>query len=78
MAGEKKYAVIDKMDSNQVKIFYHNDSMKGGMEEMQAYASKLIDLIESKAENIAKQWATDVMKHRQNALVSLSAERHGY
>jgi hypothetical protein len=30
---------------------------------MQAYAAKLIDLIESKAENIAKQWATDVMKH---------------
>ena len=24
---------------------------------MQAYAAKLIDLIESKAENIAKQWA---------------------
>ena len=30
---------------------------------MQAYASKLIDLIESKAENIAKQWAKDVMTH---------------
>ena len=30
---------------------------------MQAYATKLIDLIESKAENIAKQWAADVMKH---------------
>jgi hypothetical protein len=30
---------------------------------MQAYASKLIDLIESKAEGIAKQWAADVMKH---------------
>jgi hypothetical protein len=30
---------------------------------MQAYAAKLIDVIESKAENIAKQWAADVMKH---------------
>jgi len=30
---------------------------------MQAYASKLIDLIESKAEGIAKQWTADVMKH---------------
>lgn len=30
---------------------------------MQAYAAKLIDLIESKAENIARQWADDVMKH---------------
>ncbi len=30
---------------------------------MQAYASKLIDLIESKAEGMSKQWATDVMKH---------------
>ena len=30
---------------------------------MQTYAAKLIDLIESKAENIAKQWAADVMKH---------------
>jgi hypothetical protein len=30
---------------------------------MQAYAAKLIDLIESKAESIAKQWADDVMKH---------------
>jgi hypothetical protein len=30
---------------------------------MQAYAAKLIDLIELKAENISKQWATDVMKH---------------
>jgi len=30
---------------------------------MQAYASKLIDLIESKAEGIAQQWAADVMKH---------------
>jgi hypothetical protein len=30
---------------------------------MQAYATKLIDLIESKAENIAKQWAKDVMTH---------------
>jgi len=30
---------------------------------MQSYASKLIDLIESKAEGIAKQWAADVMKH---------------
>ena len=32
---------------------------------MQAYAAKLIDLIEIKAENIAKQWATDVMKHNR-------------
>jgi hypothetical protein len=32
---------------------------------MQAYAAKLIDLIELKAENIAKQWATDVMKHNR-------------
>jgi len=30
---------------------------------MQAYAAKLINLIESKAESIAKQWAADVMKH---------------
>jgi hypothetical protein len=30
---------------------------------MQAYATKLIDLIESKAEGIARQWAADVMKH---------------
>jgi hypothetical protein len=30
---------------------------------MQAYAAKLIDLIESKAENISKQWAKDVMTH---------------
>jgi hypothetical protein len=30
---------------------------------MQSYASKLIDLIESKAEDIARQWAADVMKH---------------
>jgi hypothetical protein len=30
---------------------------------MQAYAAKLIDLIESKAENIARQWAADVMTH---------------
>jgi len=30
---------------------------------MQAYASKLIDLIDSKAEGIARQWAADVMKH---------------
>ncbi|MFA5322319.1 MAG: hypothetical protein WC373_06555 [Smithella sp.] len=30
---------------------------------MQAYAAKLIDLIETKAENIAGQWADDVMKH---------------
>jgi len=30
---------------------------------MQAYTTKLIDLIESKAENIAKQWAKDVMTH---------------
>lgn len=32
---------------------------------MQAYAAKLIDLIESKAESIAKQWAEDVMKHER-------------
>lgn len=32
---------------------------------MQAYAAKLIDLIESKAENIARQWADDVMKHKR-------------
>jgi hypothetical protein len=31
--------------------------------QMQAYAAKLIDLIESKAEGIASQWAADVMKH---------------
>jgi hypothetical protein len=30
---------------------------------MQAYAAKLVDLIESKSENIARQWADDVMKH---------------
>jgi hypothetical protein len=32
---------------------------------MQAYAAKLIDLIEIKSENIAKQWADDVMKHKR-------------
>ena len=32
---------------------------------MQAYAAKLIDLIESKAENIAKQWADDVIKNKR-------------
>ena len=32
---------------------------------MQAYAAKLIDVIESKAENIARQWADDVMKHKR-------------
>jgi hypothetical protein len=32
---------------------------------MQAYAAKLIDLIEIKAEQIARQWATDVMKHNR-------------
>jgi len=32
---------------------------------MQAYAAKLIDLIESKSENIARQWAADVMKHNR-------------
>jgi hypothetical protein len=32
---------------------------------MQAYAAKLIDLIELKAANIAKQWAADVMKHKR-------------
>src|SRR4030065_518696 len=30
-----------------------------------SYATKLIDLIESKAEKIAKQWAADVMKHNR-------------
>jgi hypothetical protein len=30
---------------------------------MQAYAAKLIDLIENKTEAIAEQWAADVMKH---------------
>ena len=30
---------------------------------MQAYTTKLIDLIESKAEGITGQWAADVMKH---------------
>ena len=38
---------------------------------MQAYAAKLIDLIELKAENIAKQWATDVMKHNRTPSYSL-------
>jgi hypothetical protein len=32
---------------------------------MQAYAAKLIDLIESKSENIARQWADDVIKHNR-------------
>ncbi|MBN1363727.1 MAG: DUF4118 domain-containing protein [Syntrophaceae bacterium] len=32
---------------------------------MQAYAAKLIELIELKAENISKQWAADVMKHER-------------
>jgi len=32
---------------------------------MQAYAAKLIDLIESKSEKIARQWADDVMKHKR-------------
>ncbi|HDQ03922.1 MAG TPA: hypothetical protein ENN23_05040 [Deltaproteobacteria bacterium] len=32
---------------------------------MQAYAAKLINLIESKAESIAKQWAADVVKHNR-------------
>jgi len=32
---------------------------------MQAYAAKLIDLIELKAEKIAKQWAVDVRKHNR-------------
>ncbi|MCX5848159.1 MAG: hypothetical protein NTW65_01730 [Deltaproteobacteria bacterium] len=42
---------------------------------MQAYAAKLIDLIESKAEGIAKQWAEDVMKHnRTPSYHSLSQE----
>jgi len=30
---------------------------------MQSYAAKLIDLIESKSQNIARQWADDVMQH---------------
>ena len=30
---------------------------------MQSYAAKLFDLIDLKAENIAAQWAADVMKH---------------
>lgn len=42
---------------------------------MQAYAAKLIDLIESKAENIARQWADDVMKHKRTpSFHSLSKE----
>jgi len=32
---------------------------------MEAYAAKLIDLIESKADDIARQWAEDVMKHNR-------------
>lgn len=32
---------------------------------MQAYAAKLIDVIESKAENISGQWANDVMTHKR-------------
>lgn len=32
---------------------------------MQAYTTKLIDLIELKAEGMAKQWAADVMKHNR-------------
>jgi hypothetical protein len=32
---------------------------------MQAYAAKLVDLIDSKSESIAKQWADDVMKHKR-------------
>jgi hypothetical protein len=32
---------------------------------MQACAAKLIDLIESKSENIARQWADDVVKHNR-------------
>jgi hypothetical protein len=43
---------------------------------MQAYAAKLIELIELKAENIAKQWATDVMKHpRTPSYSSLPLDR---
>jgi hypothetical protein len=42
---------------------------------MQTYASKLIDLIESKADGIAGQWAADVMKHdRTPSYHSLSKE----
>ena len=32
---------------------------------MQTYAAKLIELIDSKAEDIAGQWADDVMKHKR-------------
>jgi len=32
---------------------------------MQAYAAKLLDLIESKAEKIARQWADDVIKNKR-------------
>lgn len=32
---------------------------------MQSYAAKLIDLIESKAGNIARQWADDVIKNKR-------------
>ncbi len=43
---------------------------------MQAYAAKLIDLIELKSGNIAKQWATDVMKHaRTPSYSSLPLDR---
>ncbi len=43
---------------------------------MQAYAAKLIDLIELKAANIAKQWAADVMKHaRTPSYSSLPQDR---
>jgi hypothetical protein len=42
---------------------------------MQAYAAKLIDLIESKAGSISRQWADDVMKHnRTPSYHSLSQE----
>jgi len=42
---------------------------------MQAYAAKLIDLIESKAEKIARQWADDVIKNKRTpSFHSLSKE----
>jgi hypothetical protein len=42
---------------------------------MQSYAGKLIDLIESKSGNIARQWADDVMKHKRTpSFHSLSKE----
>lgn len=37
---------------------------------MKAFTAKLVELIESKAENIAKQWADDVMKHNRTPVFS--------